>query len=67
MTTTYSVPDMSCGHCVSAIEKAVRSLDVAATVRCDLGTKTVTVESAASRENVLSRLAAEGYPATPQT
>lgn len=33
MTTTYSAPEMSCGHCVAAIEKAVRSLDGAATVR----------------------------------
>lgn len=65
MTTTYSVPKMSCDHCVAAIEKAVRSLDGAATVRCDLGAKTVTVESAASREDVLAKLSAEGYPATP--
>jgi copper chaperone len=62
MTTTYSVPDMSCGHCAAAIEKAVRRLDGTATVRCDLGAKTVTVESAAAPEAVLATLAAEGYP-----
>ncbi|MEE4118481.1 MAG: heavy-metal-associated domain-containing protein [Paracoccaceae bacterium] len=66
MKTTYAVPEMSCGHCVAAIEKAVQSLDGSATVRCDLATKTVTVESAASQEDVLAKLAAEGYPVTPQ-
>ena len=66
MTTVYSVPDMSCGHCVAAIEKAVRSLDDAARVNCDLTAKTVNVESAVSPDALMAKLAAEGYPATPQ-
>jgi copper chaperone len=66
MTTIYSVPEMSCGHCVAAIEKAVRSLDDAAKISCDLAAKTINVESAASQDAVMARLAAEGYPATPQ-
>lgn len=66
MTKTYSTPAMSCGHCAAAIEKAVRRLDGASTVRCDLAAKTVTVDSAASPEAVMAALAAEGYPATPK-
>jgi copper chaperone len=66
MTTIFSVPGMSCGHCTAAIEEAIRSLDDAATVRCDLGAKTVTVESGASRDALMAKLAAEGYRATLQ-
>ena len=41
----FTVPDMSCGHCTAAIEKAVKSIDPTATVACDLETKTVAVET----------------------
>ena len=39
------VPDMSCGHCASTVEKAVRTVDPAAQVTVDLGSSTVAVES----------------------
>lgn len=42
---TLKVPDMSCGHCVSTVKKAVRGVDPAAIVAVDLATKLVTVES----------------------
>lgn len=31
-----SIPDMSCSHCVMAIEKAVLAAEPAAVVACDL-------------------------------
>lgn len=58
-----SVPDMSCGHCRAAIEKALGAADPAATVACDLGDRTVQVESAASAETVIAALKDAGYPA----
>jgi copper chaperone len=39
---TLNVEGMSCGHCVSSVEKAVSSLGAAAKV--DLPSKTVSVE-----------------------
>lgn len=39
----FHVPDVSCGHCVSAIDKAVSPQAGVASVQVDLTTKTVTV------------------------
>jgi copper chaperone CopZ len=39
----FHVPDVTCGHCVSAIDKAVSPQAGVASVRVDLATKTVTV------------------------
>ena len=42
-TTSYSVPDVSCGHCRTAIEREVSTVAGVAAVKVDLDTKTVTV------------------------
>ncbi len=42
-TKIYSVPDMSCQHCVDAITEAVTSLDGVDDVAVDLAAKSVTV------------------------
>jgi copper chaperone len=43
MTITYSVPDISCGHCRSAITREVSTVAGVETVEVELKTKTVTV------------------------
>lgn len=43
MTTTYSVPEISCGHCKSTIEGAVTGLAGVDSVEVDIDAKTVTV------------------------
>lgn len=43
MTTTYSVPGMSCGHCVEAITGEVAKVAGVTDVDVDLDTKLVTV------------------------
>ena len=43
MTTTYSVPSMSCQHCVESITKEVSAVDGVEAVIVDLGAKTVAV------------------------
>ena len=43
MTTTYSVPDISCQHCVDAITNEVTKVDGVSDVNVDLDAKTVTV------------------------
>ncbi len=43
-TTTYSVPEISCGHCKTTIEAAVQVLGDVHGVEVDIDTRTVTVE-----------------------
>ena len=62
---TYSVPDMSCGHCTAAIEAAIKAKDPGATVECDLANRRVAVTGALSGTEIESTLAEAGYPATP--
>ena len=59
------VPDMSCGHCVGAIEQAVRRVDPAATVTADLPAGTVAVATVAEAAAIIAALAGAGYPARP--
>ena len=42
--TTFEVKDMTCGHCVSTITKAVKDVDQGAKVQIDLATRRVTIE-----------------------
>lgn len=43
MTATYSVPDISCQHCVDAITTEVAKVDGVTDVTVDLDAKTVAV------------------------
>jgi copper chaperone len=60
-----NVPDMSCGHCVKAIEGAVKGLDAGASVTTDLASKTVEIETRVASSAVTAALDAAGYPSTP--
>lgn len=60
-----NVPDMTCGHCKAAVEKAIAALDASADVRVDLTGRTVEVTTTAAETAVIAALKAEGYPATP--
>ena len=60
----FNVPDMTCGHCVATITKAVKAVDPAAAVTADLAGKTVTVDSAVPATTVAKALDAAGYPNT---
>lgn len=61
----YSVPDISCGHCKASVEKAVATLDPAATIAVDLEAKTVTVTTTRQDAEVVAALAEIGFPAQP--
>jgi copper chaperone len=60
----FNVPDMTCGHCVASLTKAVKALDPAAAVTADLADKTVTVETAVPAAAVARALDQAGYPNT---
>jgi copper chaperone len=59
----FTIPAMSCGHCVKAITQALTQLDSAATVSVDLPAKKVTVQTSQPQEKVAAALAEAGYPA----
>lgn len=60
-----TVPDINCGHCVSAVTKALKGVDAAAEVAVDLDTKLVTVRSDASDEALAAALSKAGYESQP--
>jgi copper chaperone len=59
-----SVPEVTCQHCVSAIEGAVGALPGVDAVKVDLERKDVTVsydESSVGHESIVSAITGEGY------
>jgi copper chaperone CopZ len=61
-----TVNGMSCGHCVSAVTKALQELDPQAKVAVDLASHRVSVETGASRERVVAALVDAGYEPAAQ-
>jgi copper chaperone len=62
----FLVNDMSCGHCVAAITRAVKAIDDAARVEVDLQRKRVRVEPAsADAQAVMAAIAEAGYTPVP--
>lgn len=65
MTKTYSVPDVSCGHCKMAIERAVGGMSGVRRVEVDVEKKSVDIdfdEVVSTEEAILETLKEEGYP-----
>lgn len=60
----FTLPDMSCGHCVAAITAALKAADAQARVDIDLPAKTAQVDSALPRDALIAALAEAGYPPT---
>ncbi|BBO87445.1 heavy-metal-associated domain-containing protein [Desulfosarcina ovata] len=62
---TLNVPNISCGHCVSAIESELSEAEGVTSVTADAATKTVTVQwdAPASIEGVRAILSEINYPA----
>jgi copper chaperone len=61
----FKVPDMTCGHCVSTIPKAVKSDDPAAKIEISLTEHLVKVESRLSQDELKQRIAEAGYTPSP--
>lgn len=62
----FQVQDMTCGHCVATITKAVKDADKDATVRIDLPSHRVEIEPAAADADQLSEAIKEaGYTPVP--
>jgi copper chaperone len=61
---TFTVPDMTCSHCVATVERAAKSVDATATVKIDLAALVVSIESRRPSADFASAIARAGY--TPQ-
>ena len=60
----FNVPDMTCGHCVSTITKAVKSEDPQAKVEINLGQYLVKIESTLSQDEIAQQINEAGYTPT---
>jgi copper chaperone len=63
-TVTYSVPNISCGHCVHTIQTEVVELEGVKEVRANAETKNVVVifDAPASEDQIKALLAEINYP-----
>ena len=60
----YDIPDMSCGHCVTTIEKAIKAADPQANAAVDLMKRRAVVTSAVDPKSIAAAIDEAGYPAT---
>jgi copper chaperone len=62
----FVIPSMSCGGCVSRITQTIESVDAHATIKVNLASKTVEVDSTQHRASFAAALSGAGYaPAEP--
>jgi len=63
-TVTYSIPNISCGHCVHTIQTEIGDLAGVKSVEANAESKKVTIsfEPPATEEKIMSLLAEINYP-----
>lgn len=64
-TVTYTIPNISCHHCVRTIETEVSDLEGVVSVKADVETKlaVITFDAPANEEKIKALLAEINYPA----
>ena len=63
MTTELKVTGMSCGHCVKAVEKALKAVPGVENVQVTLEPGKAVVEGNASQQDMIAAVVEEGYQA----
>lgn len=61
MSQKFNVTGMTCGHCISAVQNAVQTVDPEAQVTVDLETGHVDVLSEQPREDIAVAIENAGY------
>jgi copper chaperone len=61
VTRVYQVPDVSCGHCKSAIEGELDKLEGVTSAVVNVDAKTVTVDGIAADEAITHAISEAGY------
>lgn len=60
----FDIPDMSCGHCVGSVAKAIKSVDPEAIADVDLIKRKAKVETKIDPQKISSAIEDAGYPTT---
>ncbi|MEB5528059.1 copper chaperone [Vibrio cholerae] len=60
----FHIADMTCGHCVSMVTKAILTADGDAKIQTNLTDKTLQLSTELSSAEVMEVLTEAGYPAT---
>ncbi len=63
-TVTYSIPSISCGHCVHTIQNEISDVDGVLSVIASLDEKkaTITFDNPATEDEIISLLKEINYP-----
>ncbi|MCB1446238.1 MAG: heavy-metal-associated domain-containing protein [Rhizobiaceae bacterium] len=60
----YDIPDMSCGHCVAAVTKAIKAADPEASADIDLTARKAIVSSRRDPQAIGAAIEEAGYAST---
>ncbi|WP_417614023.1 heavy-metal-associated domain-containing protein [Oceanisphaera sp.] len=60
--TEFTLPDMTCGHCVGVINDTLTALDAECEIEFDLLNHTITVNSRCTPQQLVNALTDAGYP-----
>ena len=60
----YTIENMTCGHCVATVTKAIHGVDASAAVRADVAGRSLEIDTGATSEAIVAAVAAAGYHVT---
>ncbi len=60
----FSIQNMTCGHCASTVEKAIKAADPEASASIDLGAKTAKIETRLDPAAINTAIENAGYPSS---
>lgn len=60
----FEIQNMTCGHCVGTVEKAIKAADPAASASIDLATKSAKVETKVDPARIKAAIENAGYPSS---
>ena len=61
----FTVPSMTCGHCVKTVTQTVQQVDAQATLQIDLPEHRVRIDSTLPAQLFAAALAEQGYAPAP--
>ncbi|WP_374188709.1 heavy-metal-associated domain-containing protein [Sinorhizobium sojae] len=62
-----NIPDMTCGHCSTAVEKAVKAVDPSSRLTVNLEAKTASIDSEVGSDAFIVAIREAGYQASLET
>ncbi|OHV78575.1 heavy-metal-associated domain-containing protein [Ensifer sp. LCM 4579] len=60
----FNIPDMTCGHCAAAVERAAKAIDPDAEVVVNLEAKTASIDSEVGSGTFIAAISDAGYHAS---